>query len=124
MNAYVKRSVDVTINEIEYEMMLTVSATAEIYRKFGGMDELINVLTSEYTENITDAGADLIAILCNGGTERHNYLHKDDPKQLISADEIRITITPNEMADLLEKAIIAVKIGQGTYIEDTSSEKK
>ena len=124
MNAAINRAVPVVIDGEEFEMLLTTKAAADIDRELGGFDEIAAVVDGEDRTASVAMASKLIALLCNAGTERYNYRHRDGkngmldaPRRMIDAEEIGIVTTPGEMEELLHSAVEAVKRGRTTYIE-------
>lgn len=121
MNAAINRAVSVVIDGEEFEMLLTTKAAADIDREFGGFDEIAAVVDGEDRGASVAMASKLIALLCNAGTERYNYRHRDTPRRMLEAEEIEILTTPGEMAELLGSAVEAVRRGRQTYIESEKS---
>lgn len=117
MNAAINRAVPVVIDGEDFEMLLTTKAAADIDREFGGFDEIAAVVDGEDRVASVAMASKLVALLCNAGTERYNYRHRDTPRRMIEAEEIEIVTTPGEMAELMHSAVEAVKRGRTTYIE-------
>ena len=117
MNAAINRAVPVVIDGEEFEMLLTTRAAADVDREFGGFDEIAAVVDGEDRVASVGMASKLIALLCNAGSERYNYRHRDTPRRMIDAEEIGIVTTPGEMAELMHSAVEAVKRGRTTYIE-------
>lgn len=117
MNVAINRAVSVVIDGEDFEMLLTTKAAADIDREFGGFDEIAAVVDGEDRVASVAMASKLVALLCNAGTERYNYRHRDTPRRMIEAEEIEIVTTPGEMAELMHSAVEAVKRGRTTYIE-------
>lgn len=121
MNAAINRAVSVVIDGEEFEMLLTTKAAADIDREFGGFDEIAAVVDGEDRVASVAMASKLIALMCNAGTERYNYRHKDAPRRMLDAEEIGIVTTPGEMAELMHAVVEAVKRGRTTHIESEKS---
>ena len=121
MNAAINRAVSVVIDGEDFEMLLTTKAAADIDREFGGLDAVGETLDGDDTDARLDMAYKLIALLCNAGTERYNYRHKDAPRRMLESEEIGILTTPGEVTSLLRAAIDAIKRGKETYIESEKS---
>lgn len=117
MNAAINRAVSVVIDGEDFEMLLTTKAAADVDREFGGFDEIAAVVDGEDRGASVAMASKLVALLCNAGSERYNYRHRDTPRRMIDAEEIGIVTTPGEMAELMHSAVEAVKRGRTTYIE-------
>lgn len=121
MNAAINRAVSVVIDGEDFEMLLTTKAAADIDREFGGFDEIAAVVDGEDRVASVAMASKLIALMCNAGTERYNYRHKDAPRRMLDAEEIGIVTTPGEMAELMHAVVEAVKRGRTTSIESEKS---
>lgn len=121
MNAAINRAVSVVIDGEEFEMLLTTKAAADVDREFGGFDEIAAVVDGEDRGASVAMASKLIALLCNAGTERYNYRHRETPRRMLEPEEIEILTTPGEMAELLGSAVEAVRRGRQTYIESEKS---
>lgn len=121
MNAAINRAVSVVIDGEEFEMILTTKAAADVDREFGGFDEIAAVVDGEDRGASVAMASKLIALLCNAGTERYNYRHRETPRRMLEPEEIEILTTPGEMAELLGSAVEAVRRGRQTYIESEKS---
>lgn len=121
MNAAINRAVSVVIDGEDFEMLLTTKAAADIDREFGGFDEIAAVVDGEDRVASVAMASKLIALMCNAGTERYNYRHRDTPRRMLEAEEIGIVTTPGEMAELMHAVVVAVKRGRTTHIESEKS---
>ena len=121
MNAAINRAVSVVIDGEDFEMLLTTKAAADIDREFGGFDEIAAVVDGEDRVASVAMASRLIALMCNAGTERYNYRHRDAPRRMLEAEEIGIVTTPGEMAELMHAVVEAVKRGRTTSIESEKS---
>lgn len=121
MNAAINRAVSVVIDGEDFEMLLTTKAAADIDREFGGFDEIADVVDGEDRVASVAMASRLIALMCNAGTERYNYRHKDAPRRMLEAEEIGIVTTPGEIAELMHAVVEAVKRGRTTHIESEKS---
>ena len=117
MNAAINRAVSVENDGENFEMLLTTKAAADIDREFGGLDKVGEALDGDDRDASVETASKLIAILCNAGSERYNYRHRDTPRRMIGHGEVGILTTPGEMTSLLRSAIEAVRRGKETYIE-------
>ena len=121
MNAAINRAVSVVIDDEDFEMLLTTKAAADIDREFGGFDEIAAVVDGEDRVASVAMASKLIALMCNAGTERYNYRHRDTPRRMLETEEIGIVTTPGEMAELMHAVVEAVKRGRTTHIESEKS---
>ena len=85
------RSSIINIGGEEYELLLTTRATKEIAGRYGGLENLGDRLMS--SDNFEEALGEiiwLITLLANQSILIHNIRHKDNPKALLTEDEVEI----------------------------------
>ena len=111
------RSAWVKIGGDEYEMLLTTRATREIGKKYGGLSNLGEKLFS--SENFEMALTEiiwLIVLLVNQPILIHNLKNKDNPKELLTEDEVEILTSPAELATFREAITAAMQKGTGRNV--------
>ena len=94
------RSSIINIGGEEYELLLTTRATKEIAGRYGGLENLGDRLMS--SDNFEEALGEiiwLITLLANQSILIHNIRHKDDPKALLTEDEVEILTTPHDLTE-------------------------
>ena len=107
------RSSIINIGGEEYELLLTTRATKEIAGRYGGLENLGDRLMS--SDNFEEALGEiiwLITLLANQSILIHNIRHKDDPKALLTEDEVEILTTPRELTQY--KSAITEALFKGT----------
>ena len=107
------RSSIINIGGEEYELLLTTRATKEIAGRYGGLENLGDRLMS--SDNFEEALGEiiwLITLLANQSILIHNSRHKDDPKALLTEDEVEILTTPHDLTEY--KSAITEALFKGT----------
>ena len=107
------RSSIINIGGEDYELLLTTKATKEIAGRYGGLENLGDRLMS--SDNFEEALGEiiwLITLLANQSILIHNIRHKDNPKALLTEDEVEILTTPRELTQY--KSAITEALFKGT----------
>ena len=107
------RSSIINIGGEECELLLTTRATKEIAGRYGGLENLGDRLMS--SDNFEEALGEiiwLITLLANQSILIHNIRHKDDPKALLTEDEVEILTTPHDLTEY--KSAITEALFKGT----------
>ena len=113
MNTDTDRSASITIGGEEYPLILTTLATKSIGERYGGLENLGAKLMK--AENFALALSEinwLIILLANQAILRHNYLNKDDKKELLTEEFVELFTAPHELAEY--KAAITECMFRGT----------
>ena len=94
------RSAAIQIGGMDFELLLTTRATKEIAKRYGGLENLgEKLMKSENFEIALDEIVWLIALLANQSILIHNLKHKDNPKALLTDEEVELFTSPLELAD-------------------------
>ena len=107
------RSSIINIGSEDYELLLTTKATKEIAGRYGGLENLGDRLMS--SDNFEEALGEiiwLITLLANQSILIHNIRHKDNPKALLTEDEVEILTTPHDLTEY--KSAITEALFKGT----------
>jgi hypothetical protein len=108
-----ERSALINVGGKEYELLLTTKATKEIAGRYGGLENLGDkLLKSENFEMAIGEIVWLITLLANQTVLIYNLLHKDEPKELLSEDEVELLTTPLDLAGY--KSAITEALYKGT----------
>ena len=85
------RSQVITIGGVEHKLILTTKATKDITKRYGGLEKLGDKLLKNATmEESLGEVIWLIALLANQEILIHNLQHRDEPKPLLTEDEIEL----------------------------------
>ena len=107
------RSSIINIGGEDYELLLTTKDTKEIAGRYGGLENLGDRLMS--SDNFEEALGEiiwLITLLANQSILIHNIRHKDNPKALLTEDEVEILTTPHDLTEY--KSAITEALFKGT----------
>jgi len=97
-NEHDDRSAVITVGDAEYELLLTTRATKEIAKRYGGLDNLgEKLLQAENFELALDEIIWLITLLANQSILIHNLRNRDNPRELLTSDEVELLTSPLEL---------------------------
>ena len=117
------RSATITIGGQEYELILTTLATKEIGQRYGGLENLgEKLMKAENFALALDEINNLIILLANQAILRHNYLHKDNPKELLTLEFVELFTEPHELATYKSAITEAMFRGTKRHIESEVAE--
>ena len=123
MNDLADRSAIVTIGGVDYPLIVTTKATKEIAKRCGGMEALGDKLM--HSENMEDALTEvvwIITLLANQAILIHNFRNKDNPKPILTEDEVELMTTPSDMFGFKEAITEAMLKGTKRNVESESDE--
>ena len=118
------RSSIINIGGEEYELLLTTRATKEIAGRYGGLENLGDRLMS--SDNFEEALGEiiwLITLLANQSILIHNIRHKDNPKALLTEDEVEILTTPHDLTEYKSAITEALFKGKQRNVESETDSK-
>lgn len=118
------RKATISIGGQDYDLILTTKATKEIAGRYGGLENLGEKMMS--AENFEMAISEiiwLITLLANQAILIFNVRHKDDPKPLLTEDEVELLTVPYELAEYRTAITEALQRGtqRNVQSEDTPS---
>lgn len=121
VNVNNERSAVINIGGVDFELMLTTRATKEIARRYGGLENLGDkLMKSENFELALDEIIWLITLLANQSILIHNLKNKDNPKDVLTEDEVELLTSPLELATY--KSAITEAMFKGTKRDIMSEE--
>ena len=119
-----ERSTNITIGGDEYTLILTTKATKEIAGRYGGLENLGDkLLKSENFEMAIGEIVWLITLLANQSILIFNLKNKDNPKPLLTEEEVEILTAPSELATYKEAITEALYKGTKRNIESEADPK-
>lgn len=119
-----ERSTNITIGGDEYTLILTTKATKEIAGRYGGLEHLGDkLLKSENFEMAIGEIVWLITLLANQSTLIYNLKNKDNPKPLLTEEEVEILTVPSELATYKEAITEALYKGTKRNVESEADQK-
>ena len=108
-----ERSTAITVGDEQYNLILTTRATKEIAKRYGGLEKLGDkLMKSENFEMALEEICWLIALMANQSILIHNLKHKDEPRPLLTEEEVELLTSPLELAGY--KAAITEAMFRGT----------
>ena len=116
-----ERTATVNIGGQEYEMLLTTRATKAIAGRYGGLENLgEKLMKAENFEMALDEIIWLIALMANQSILIYNLRHKDEPKPLLTEEEVELLTSPLELATYKDAIMEAMYRGTKRNIESES----
>ena len=108
-----ERTTNIVIGDEEYSLVLTTKATKEIAGRYGGLENLgEKLLKAENFEMALGEIVWLITVLANQTILIYNLRNKDNPKPLLTEEEVELLTNPLDLAEY--KAAITEALFKGT----------
>ena len=118
------RNTNITIGGDEYTLILTTKATKEIAGRYGGLENLGDkLLKSENFEMAIGEIVWLITLLANQSILMFNLKNRDNPKPLLTEEEVEILTVPSELATYKEAITEALYKGTKRNVESEADPK-
>ena len=118
------RNTTITIGGDEYNLILTTKATKEIAGRYGGLENLGDkLLKSENFEMAIGEIVWLITLLANQSILMFNLKNRDNPKPLLTEEEVEILTVPSELATYKEAITEALYKGTKRNVESEADPK-
>ena len=119
------RKATITIGGQEYDLILTTKATKEIAGRYGGLENLgEKMMNSENFEMAISEIIWLITLLANQAILIYNVCHKDEPKPLLTEDEVELLTVPYELAEYRTAITEALQRGTARNIQSEEDKSK
>ena len=120
-----ERAAVINIGGVDFELILTTRATKEIAKRYGGLENLgEKLMKSENFEMALDEIVWLIMLLANQSILIHNLKNKDDPRALLTEDEVELLTSPLELASYKNAITEAMFKGTKRNIESEDGDPK
>lgn len=108
-----ERSTNINIGGEEYSLILTTKATKEIAGRYGGLENLgEKLMKAENFEMALGEIVWLITVLANQSILIFNLRNKDNPKPLLTEEEVELLTNPLELTEY--KTAITEALFRGT----------
>lgn len=118
------RAATITIGGEEYQLILTTRATKEIAGRYGGLENLgTKLIKSENFEMALDEIIWLIVLMANQSLLIYNLRHREEPKPLLTAEEVELLTSPLELAAYKDAIMEAMFRGTKRHIESEADPK-
>lgn len=119
-----ERSAKILVGGEEYTLLLTTKATKEIAGRYGGLENLGDkLMKSENFEMAIGEIVWLITLLANQSILIHNLKNRDDPKHLLTEDEVELLTSPLDLAGYKTAITEALYKGTKRNIESEADPK-
>ena len=119
-----ERSSNILIGGEEFTLLLTTKATKEIAGRYGGLENLGDkLMKSENFEMAIGEIVWLITLLANQSTLIYNLKNRDNPKPLLTEEEVEILTAPSELATYKEAITAALYKGTKRNVESEADPK-
>lgn len=120
-----ERSAVIRIGNTDYELLLTTKATKDIAKRYGGLDKLgQNLMQNENFEEALAEVVWLITELANQPILIYNYENPEQPKRLLTEEEVELLTTPKDLSDFKTAISEALYFGAKRNIESEETETK
>ena len=119
-----ERTAVITIGDEEYTLLLTTKATKEIAGRYGGLENLgEKLMKSENFEMAIGEIVWLIALLANQSILIFNIKNRDNPKPLLTEEEVELLTVPSDLAEYKSAIMEALYKGTKRNIESENDPK-
>ncbi|MDL2318586.1 hypothetical protein LJC74_05875 [Eubacteriales bacterium OttesenSCG-928-A19] len=120
-----ERTAIIRIGDTDYDLILTTRATKEIAGRYGGLGNLgEKLMKAENFEMALDEVIWLIMLLANQSIQVHNLRNRDDPKPLLTGEELELLTTPMELSEYRNAIMEAMFRGTKRHVEAGEDESK
>ena len=117
-----ERSAVITLDGVQYELLLTTRATREIAKRYGGLENLgESLMKSENFEMALDEVISLIVLLANQPIMIHNLKHPEDKKELLTTDLVELLTSPYDLSEYKDAIMEAMVRGTRRNVESEDS---
>lgn len=118
------RAATIRIGDEEYDLILTTKATKEIAGRYGGLENLgEKLLKAENFEMALGEIVWLITVLANQSILIFNLRNKDNPKELLTEEEVELLTNPLDLAEYKVAITDALFKGTKRNIESEADSK-
>ena len=119
-----ERTAAIQLGGENYELLLTTKATKEIAKRYGGLENLGNkLMKSENFEMALDEIIWLIALMANQSILIYNLRHKEEPKALLTVEEVELLTSPLDLAAYKDAIMAAMVRGTKRHVESEPDPK-
>jgi hypothetical protein len=118
-----ERSATITLGGQEYELILTMRATKEIAKRFGGLESLgAQLFNTANFEMAIDQIIWLITLLANQSIQIHNLRHPHDIRPILKEETLELLALPQDLIGYKDAIMEALVKGTGRTVESQASE--
>lgn len=120
-----ERSAVITINGVEYKLVLTTRATKELAARYGGLENLGDkLMKSEKFEEVIGEIVWIIVLLANQGIMIHNIKNPKSKKELLTEEMLELLTSPLDLAEFKDAIMQAMTKGTQRNIESEETAAK
>ena len=120
-----ERSAMITVNGVDYDLVLTTRATKEIAARYGGLENLGNkLMKSEKFEEAIGEIVWLIVLLANQGILINNLKNPKSKKELLTEEMLELLTTPLDLAEFKDAIMQAMTKGTKRNVESEDGGSK
>ncbi|MDD3539899.1 MAG: hypothetical protein PHG57_01355 [Eubacteriales bacterium] len=121
---YDEYTTTIKVGDKDYELLLTTRATKEIAGRYGGLENLgEKLMKSENFEMAIGEIVWLITLLANQSILIYNLKHKDEPKDLLTEEEVELLTSPLDLAGYKDAITDALFKGTKRNVESEPDSK-
>ena len=118
-----ERASAITLGGQEYELLLTMRATKEIAKKFGGLENLgAQLFNTENFEMAVESIVWLITVLANQSIQIYNLRNPHETKPLLTEDAVELLTCPQKLTDYKDAILDCLVKGTGRAVESQTEE--
>ena len=118
-----ERSATISLGGQEYALTLTMRATKEIAKRFGGLEALGEQLfNADNFEMVIDQVVWLITLLANQSIQAHNLQNPQDTKPPLTEEAVELLALPQDIVAYKDAIMDALVKGTGRAIESQATE--
>lgn len=120
-----ERSAVITINGVEYQLVLTTRATKELAARYGSLENLGDkLMKSEKFEEVIGEIVWIIVLLANQGIMIHNIKNPKSKKELLTEEMLELLTSPLDLAEFKDAIMQAITKGTKRNIESEETAAK
>ena len=113
-----ERGAAISLGGQDYELTLTMRATKEIAKKFGGLESLgAQLFNTENFELAIEQIVWLITLLANQSISIHNLRNPHETKPLLTEEAVELLARPQDLVDYKDAILDCLVKGTGRAIE-------
>ena len=120
-----ERNAVITVNGVDYNLVLTTRATRAIANRYGGLENLGNkLMKSEKFEDAIGEIIWLIVLLANQGVMIQNLKNPKNKKELLTEETLELLTTPSDLTEFKYAIMKAMTKGTKRNIESEDNGSK
>ena len=121
---YDEYTTTIKVGDKDYELLLTTRATKEIAGRYGGLENLgEKLMKAENFEMAIGELVWLITLLANQSILIYNLKHKEEPKDLLTEEEVELLTSPLDLAGYKDAITDALFKGTKRTVESEPASK-